>query len=85
VTRFLIGFGVGIALGMIFAPAKGSETRDRLRDKAQELADLPRKKAVQMADVSKEKAGELGEGIGRQTPEAAVEAVKQNILGDKTA
>jgi gas vesicle protein len=85
VTRFLIGFGVGIALGMIFAPAKGSETRDRLRDKAQELADLPRKKAVQMADVSKEKAGELGERIGRQTAEAAVEAVKQNMVGDKTA
>jgi hypothetical protein len=38
-----------------------------------------------MADVSKEKAGELGERIGRQTAEAAVEAVKQNMVGDKTA
>jgi gas vesicle protein len=86
VTRFLLGFGVGVGLGMIFAPASGSETRARLREKAENLADLPRKKAAQIADISKEKAGELGAQIGRQTAESAVDAVKENVLGeDKTA
>ena len=69
-TRFLAGFAVGIGLGIIFAPAKGSQTRARLREKAEEVADLPRKKAAQMANIGKEKAGELGARIGRQSAEA---------------
>jgi gas vesicle protein len=71
---------------MICAPARGRETRARLKEKAQNLADLPRKKAAQIADVSKEKAGELGAKIGREAAESALEAVKENVLGqDKTA
>jgi gas vesicle protein len=86
VTRFLAGFAVGIGLGIIFAPARGSQTRAQLREKAEEVADLPRKKAAQMANIGKEKAGELGARIGRQSAEAAAEAIKQNVLGnDKSA
>jgi gas vesicle protein len=86
VTKFLLGFGVGVALGIMFAPAKGEETRARLREKAGEIANLPRKKAAEMADASKQKAAELGEKIGRQTAEAVVEVVKQSVVGkDKSA
>ena len=52
-----------------------------MREKVQELADLPRKKAAQMADAGKEKAAEIGKKIRRQKEEAAVEAVKQNVVG----
>jgi hypothetical protein len=39
-----------------------------------------------MANIGKEKAGELGPRIGRQSAEAAAEAIKQNVLGnDKSA
>ena len=86
VNKFILGFGIGIALGMLFAPAKGEEMRARFTAKAKEVVDLPRKKAVEMADAGKKKAAELGEKIGRQTAEAAVEAVEQNVFGkDKTA
>jgi hypothetical protein len=61
VSKSILGFGIGIALGIVFAPAKGEETRARLREKAKEVADLSRKKAAEMADASKEKAAEFGE------------------------
>ena len=34
VTGFLLGVGVGAGLGMLLAPASGSETRQAVRDKA---------------------------------------------------
>jgi gas vesicle protein len=86
VIKFVLGFGIGVALGMVFAPARGSETRARLIGRVEEVAELPRKKAAQMTDVTKERAGELGERIGRQAAEAAVDAVKNKVLGsDKSA
>jgi gas vesicle protein len=34
ITGFLVGIGVGAGLGILLAPASGSETRDAVRDKA---------------------------------------------------
>ena len=36
-TGFLLGVGVGAGLGMLLAPASGSETRQAVRDKAADL------------------------------------------------
>ncbi len=84
-TKFILGFGIGIALGIIFAPAKGEEMRAQVRAKAKEIVDLPRKKAGEMADASNEKAAELGEKIGRETAEAKIKGVKQVLGKDKPA
>lgn len=35
----LLGIGVGALLGVLFAPAKGSKTRQRMMDKGQDYAD----------------------------------------------
>jgi gas vesicle protein len=35
----LLGIGVGALLGVLFAPAKGSKTRQRIMDKGQDYAD----------------------------------------------
>ena len=85
--RFLLGFGIGVVLGMVFAPAAGQETRRKLRERAAELAQLPQEKVAHAANVAKEKAGELGARIGRQAAEAAVETVKDQVIGqnDKIA
>ena len=81
--RFLLGFGIGVVLGMVFAPAAGQETRRKLRERAAELAQLPQEKVAHAANVAKDKAGELGARAGRQ----AVETVKDQVIGqnDKTA
>lgn len=83
--RFLWGLGVGLGLGLLFAPAPGEETRQKLSDKAQAWMRVPQEKMEQAADAAKEKAGDLGSRIGRQAAQAAVESVREEVLGDKTA
>lgn len=39
---FLAGLGIGVGLGLIFAPLSGEETRDRLQQRAGDLADSAR-------------------------------------------
>ncbi|MDI9311055.1 MAG: YtxH domain-containing protein [Limnohabitans sp.] len=39
VAGVLLGIGVGALLGVLFAPAKGSKTRQRIMDKGQDYAD----------------------------------------------
>lgn len=39
---FLVGLGIGIGLGVLFAPMSGEETRSNIRDRAGDLADQAR-------------------------------------------
>lgn len=39
---FLAGLGIGVGLGLIFAPLSGEETRDRIQRRAEDLADSAR-------------------------------------------
>lgn len=38
----LAGIGIGIGLGILFAPMSGRETRDNIRERANDLADQAR-------------------------------------------
>lgn len=39
---FLVGLGIGIGLGVLFAPMSGEETRVNIKDRANDLADTAR-------------------------------------------
>ena len=39
---FLIGLGMGVGLGVLFAPMSGAKTRNTLQDRAQDLASSAR-------------------------------------------
>ncbi len=39
---FLVGLGLGIGLGVLFAPMSGEETRNTLQERAQDLANSAR-------------------------------------------
>jgi len=39
---FLVGLGIGIGLGVLFAPVSGDRTRGKIKDRANDLADSAR-------------------------------------------
>ena len=47
---FFAGFGLGFGLGVLLAPMSGQEFRDRVSDRAGELADNAREKYEHVRD-----------------------------------
>lgn len=50
VTALLAGLAAGAVLGLLFAPEKGSETRDKINDSLSDLADAIKERAEQQID-----------------------------------
>ncbi len=48
--KFLVGLGVGVGLGLLFAPMSGEETRTNLADRANDLASSARETYEQNRD-----------------------------------
>jgi gas vesicle protein len=46
---FLIGLGIGAAIGVLFAPQAGSETRDSIAESARERAEYLKQKSKEAA------------------------------------
>ena len=95
---FLLGLGIGVAAGLLWAPRTGEETRALLADKAGEGADYLKSRAQDGTDYVKQRTEDLKQtaaGLydkGRSTVyqqkenlSAAVEAGKQayrDAVGD---
>lgn len=77
--KFLLGLAIGFTAAILFAPARGDETREKLMSRARDLAEAPREKlhdaAEEFADTAKEKAGEYGGKVGHDAAEKAAAAV----------
>ena len=84
--KFFLGFGIGITLAILFAPARGEETRRQLGETARDWASAPRQqmedKVEEIARKSEQKAGDVGSEVGRKAAEAAVRAVREEVLGN---
>jgi len=51
---FLAGLGIGIGVGLLFAPLSGEETRERLSRRSQDLADSARRQAGEIAETARD-------------------------------
>jgi gas vesicle protein len=66
---FLLGLGVGAAVGVLYAPKAGSETRDELLEQARERTEYvkhkSRKAADQMGDLIESGKGHVHEYVDK--------------------
>lgn len=77
VTKILIaaaaGLAAGIALGMLFAPDKGTETRKKVRkfvdDMADNLGETFEEKIGPFMEAFRKEASTAPEGSGEKTPD----------------
>jgi len=76
---FALGLGLGVAIGVLFAPKSGEETRKYIRDKAVEGKDYLKRRAEEVRESAGE-AIERGKGAVSRHKEhlsAAIEAGRQ--------
>ena len=79
VSYFFLGLGLGVAVGVLFAPKSGEETRDFLRNKAEEGTDYVKRRADDLRDSAADAIDRSKEGIRRhkENLSAAVDAGRQ--------
>lgn len=78
-SYFFLGLGLGVAVGVLFAPKSGTETRDFLKSKADEGTDYVKRRSTEFRESATD-AIDRGKQNLRQQREnlnAAVEAGKQ--------
>ena len=59
----LAGFAAGAVLGILFAPDKGSKTREKIMSKGGECADAIKDKYNEIVDTITSKAEEAGQMV----------------------
>ncbi len=83
IVWFLAGLGAGALLGVLYAPRSGRETRQALRDKAEEGRDFvvtrgrqAKEQATQWAEKGREALGKHKESLGTAI-DAGVQAYRE--------
>ena len=90
IPYFFLGLGLGVAAGLLFAPQSGEETRNLLKNRADDGTDYLRRRGEELRDSATEAMGRGKEAVSdavekgrtvvnRQKDQvaAAVEAGKQ--------
>jgi gas vesicle protein len=78
-SYFFLGLGLGVAVGLLFAPKSGPETRDLIRSKADEGKDYLKRRGTELRGSANEAIEKGRTAVSRQRDNlaAAVEAGKQ--------
>ena len=76
---FFLGLGLGVAVGVLFAPKSGAETREFIRTKANDGTDYVKRRGVELKETASETVETAKEKIRRHKENlaSAVEAGKQ--------
>jgi gas vesicle protein len=75
---FIVGLGVGVAVGMLLAPRSGEETRRILREKADESKDYLRARADEGREYVRRRSADL-----RETAADAIDRSKEVLSRQK--
>lgn len=66
---FLFGLGLGAAMGILFAPQSGAETRRSLKKQARKLRDLAEERYDEVMDTGSKKVRKLRENLAEVAEE----------------
>jgi gas vesicle protein len=78
-SYFFLGLGIGVAAGVLFAPKSGPETRELIRNKANEGADYVKRRSQEFREQASDALDKGKQTLQRHKDNlaAAVEAGKQ--------
>ena len=78
-SYFFLGLGLGVAVGLLFAPKTGEETRTLIRSKADEGKDYLVRRGTELRDTASDAIEKSRSAVAKQRDNltAAVEAGKQ--------
>jgi gas vesicle protein len=78
-SYFFLGLGIGVAVGILFAPKSGQETRELIRTKAGEGKEYLKRRGEELYDSAGDVVEKGKAALQRQKEQlaAAVEAGKQ--------
>jgi len=78
-SYFCLGLGLGVAVGVLFAPKSGVETRQLLRSKADEGVDYVKRRSDDLRETAAEALDRGKQTVSRHRDNlaAAVDAGKQ--------
>ena len=88
ISYFCLGLGIGVAVGILFAPKAGDETRQLLRSKADEGKDYVKRKSEELKDSAADLADKGKLALQRQKEQLAAavdagrQAYKESVTGD---
>ena len=85
ISYFIVGLGVGALLGILFAPKSGEETREYLKDKAEEGKEYAQRKARELRERAEDLL-ERSKGVAARQKDsisAAVEAGREAYQREK--
>ena len=87
-SYFCLGLGIGVAVGVLFAPKSGEETRLLIRSKADESRDFVKRRADELkeqasdlVDRSKDVIAQKKEHLSSAV-EAGKQAYREAVAGD---
>ncbi len=77
-SYFFLGLGIGVGLGVLFAPKSGEETRELLRDKADEGKEYLKRRSEELRESAADALDRSRQALLKQKEQiaAAVEAGK---------
>lgn len=79
IGAILLGTAIGAALGVLFAPAKGSETRKKITAKGEDLTDSMKEKFNDFVEIVKKEVGTVKENANVFVENTALKAEKFKV------
>jgi gas vesicle protein len=87
-SYFCLGVGIGVAVGILFAPKSGEETRQLLRSKADESKGYVKRKGEELKGSATDLADKSKMALQRQKEQLAAavdagrQAYKESMISD---